>query len=90
MLGYGIILAQSDIDYALETGILKKEGAKKVSFMNGKFSWSSNRELFRHYYEHNKFLKILHNKIRRSMQNDLVELRQNLMKYAEVEEEDED
>lgn len=89
LLGYGIILAQSDIDYALETGILKKEGAKKVSFMNGKFSWSSNRELFRHYYEHNKFLKILHNKIRRSMQNDLVELRQNLMKYAEVEEEDE-
>lgn len=89
LLGYGIILAQSDIDYALETGILKKEGAKKVSFMNGKFSWSSNRELFRHYYEHNKFIKILHNKIRRSMQNDLVELRQNLMKYAEVEEEDE-
>lgn len=88
LLGYGIILAQSDIDYALETGILKKEGAKKVSFMNGKFSWSSNRELFRHYYEHNKFLKILHNKIRRSMQNDLVELRQNLMKYAEVEEDE--
>lgn len=89
LLGYGIILSQSDIDYALKTGILKKEGAKKVSFMNGKFSCSSNRELFRHYYEHNKFIKILHNKIRRSMQNDLVELRQNLMKYAEVEEEDE-
>lgn len=89
LLGYGIILAQSDIDYALEIGILKKEGAKKVSFMNGKLSWSSNRELFRHYYEHNKFLKILHNKIRRSMQNDLVELRQNLMKYAETEEDDE-
>lgn len=88
LLGYGIILSQDDIDYALENGILKKEGAKKVSFMNGKFSWSSNRELFRHYYEHNKFLKILHNKIRRSMQNDLVELRQNLMKYAEVEEDE--
>lgn len=87
LLGYGIILSQEDIDYALEMGILKKEGAKKINFMNGKLSWSSNRELFKHYYEHNKFLKILHNKIRRSMQNDLTELRQNLIKYAETEEE---
>lgn len=89
LLGYGIILSQDDIDYALEVGILKKEGAKKMSFMNGKLTWSSPRELFKHYYDHNKFLKILHNKIRRSMQNDLTELRQNLMKYTETEEDDE-
>lgn len=85
LLGYGIILSQEDIDYAVETGILKKEGAKKMSFMNGKLTWSSSRELFNHYYTHNKFLQVLHSKIRKSMQNDLIELRNNLMKYVENE-----
>lgn len=88
LLGYGIILSNDDIEYALETGILKKEGAKKMSFMNGKLTWSSPREFFKLYYEHNKFLKVLHNKIKRSMESDLVELRANLMKYAEQQEED--
>ena len=88
LLGYGIILSNDDIEYALEAGILKKEGAKKMSFMNGKLTWSSPREFFKLYYEHNKFLKVLHNKIKRSMESDLVELRANLMKYAEQQEED--
>lgn len=88
LLGYGIILSNDDIEYALETGIIKKEGAKKMSFMNGKLTWSSPREFFKLYYEHNKFLKVLHNKIKRSMESDLVELRANLMKYAEQQEED--
>lgn len=86
LLGYGIILSQEDIEYALENGILKKEGVKKISFLNGKLTWSSNRELFTHYYEHNKILNVLQNKIRRSMENDLMQLKENLMKYAEVEE----
>ena len=89
LLGYGIILSQEDIDYACEVGILKKEGAKKMNFMNGKLTWSSPRELFKLYYEHNKFLTVLHNKIRKSMQNDLIELRNNLMKYADEQENDE-
>ena len=80
LLGYGIILSQDDIDYALENGILKKEGAKKVSFMNGRLSWSSPRELFNLYYEHNKMLKVLHNKIKKSMQSDLVALKESLDK----------
>lgn len=88
LLGYGIILSNEDIEYALETGILKKEGAKKMSFMNGKLTWSTPRELFKHYYEHNKFLKVLHSKIKKSMQNDLTELRANLMKYADKQEEE--
>lgn len=88
LLGYGIILSNDDVEYALETGILKKEGVKKISFMNGKLTWSSPREFFKLYYEHNKFLKVLHNKIKRSMERDLVELRANLMKYAEQQEED--
>lgn len=89
LLGYGIILSQDDIDYALENGILKKEGAKKVSFMNGRLSWSSPRELFNLYYEHNKMLKVLHNKIKKSMQSDLVSLKESLAKVLEEEEDDE-
>lgn len=89
LLGYGIILSQDDIDYALENGILKKEGAKKVSFMNGRLSWSSPRELFNLYYEHNKMLKVLHNKIKKSMQSDLVALKESLAKGLEEEEDDE-
>lgn len=88
LLGYGIILSEEDIEYAVETGILKREGKKKVSFLNGKLSWSTPRELFKHYQEHNKFLNVLHNKIKKSMQGDLIELRKSLMKYAEEEEED--
>lgn len=89
LLGYGIILSQDDIDYALENSILKKEGAKKVSFMNGRLSWSSPRELFNLYYEHNKMLKVLHNKIKKSMQSDLVALKESLAKGLEEEEDDE-
>jgi RecA/RadA recombinase len=90
LLGYGIIFSQDDIDYALENGILKKEGAKKVSFMNGRLSWSSPRELFNLYYEHNKMLKVLHNKIKKSMQSDLVALKESLAKGLEEEEDDDD
>lgn len=88
LLGYGIILSQDDIEYAIETGILKKEGVKKVSFLNGKLSWSSSRELFRLYQEHNPLLNVLHNKIKKSMQNDLTEFRKNLLKYAQKEDDE--
>lgn len=88
LLGYGIILSQDDIDYALEMGILKKEGAKKVSFMNGKLSWSTPRELFKFYYEHNKFLSVLQNKIKKSMQSDLIDFRKNLLENAEQDEDE--
>lgn len=88
LLGYGIILSQDDIEYAIETGILKKEGVKKISFLNGKLSWSSPRELFRLYQEHNPLLNVLHNKIKKSMQNDLTEFRKNLLKYAQKEDDE--
>jgi len=83
LLGYGIILSQEDIDYALEMGILKKEGARKVSFMNGKLCWSTLREFFKLYQEHNKLLNVLHNKIKKSMQSDLVALKESLEKGIE-------
>lgn len=78
LLGYGIILSQEDIEYALENGILQKEGVKKVTFMNGKLSWSSPRELFKLYYEHNKLLNVLETKIKKSMQGDLIALKEKL------------
>lgn len=83
LLGYGIILSQEDIDYALETGILKKEGVKKVSFMNGKLAWSSPREFFKLYYSHNKLLKVLHAKIKSSMQKDLIALKKSYLDGVE-------
>lgn len=87
LLGYGIILSQEDIDYALEVGILQKEGVKKVSFMKGKLSWSSPRELFKLYQEHNKLLTVLHNKIKKSMQNDLIALKKSLSNGIEEDDE---
>lgn len=78
LLGYGVILSQEDIDYALETGILTMEGKKKVSFMNGKLSWSSPRELFKLYADRAPLLTVLHAKIRKSMQQDLLEMKSRL------------
>lgn len=89
LLGEGIILSQSEINYALETGILKKEGARKMTFMNGKLSWSTPREFFQLYRNKNKFLPVLHSKIRKAMQKDLLEIK---AKYNgdDVEDEEED
>lgn len=87
LLGYGIILSEDDIDYALEAGILQKEGAKKISFMNGKLKWSSPREFFNLYYDKNKFLNVLHTKIKSSMQKDLIELKKS---YADAEDDEEE
>ena len=89
LLGEGVILSQNDIDYAIESGILKKDGAKKVTFMNGKLSWSTPREFFQLYHDRNKFLPVLHKQIQKAMQRDLLELK---AKYNgdDVEVEDEE
>lgn len=90
LLGEGIILSQSEIDYALEVGILKKEGAKKVTFMNGKLSWSTPREFFQLYRDKNKFLPLLHTKIKKSMQSDLLALKAKYNGDNDLEDEVED
>lgn len=87
LLGYGIILSQEDINYALENGILKKEGVRTVSFLNGKLTWSSNRELFQIYYSHNKLLNVLNQRIRKSMREDLLALKERLAQGVEEDEE---
>ena len=90
LLGEGVILSLEDIDYALECGILKLEGKKKVSFMNGKLTWSSPREFFNLYHDRNKLLKVLHAKIRKSMQSDLLALKAKYNEEDDVEEIEED
>ena len=63
MLGYGVVLSQNDIDFALEHDILEQEGAKKISFMNDKLKWSTKREFYQNYIDENKCLPLLHKKI---------------------------
>jgi len=89
LLGEGIILSQTEIDYALERGILKKEGAKKITFLNGKLSWSTPREFFQLYHSRNKYLSVLSAQIKKSMQKDLLEWK---AKYngEDIEDEEED
>ena len=88
LLGYGIILSPDEIDYALETGILTKEGVKKISFMNGKLTWSSPRELFDLYYQHNPLLVVLEKKIRKSLQEDLIAMKQKLNQGVEEDDQE--
>lgn len=82
LLGYGVILSDEDIEYALEMGILEKEGKKKITFMKGKLAWDSPRKLFQLYYDHNPMLTALHAKIRRSMQKDLMDKKERLAQSA--------
>lgn len=72
LLGYGIVLNQADIEYAVEKGILKREGKLKHSFMNGKITWVSQRTFYQNYIDGNKFLQLLHNKIMKERHNDVL------------------
>ena len=72
LLGYGVVLSDEDIDYAIEKGILTKVSAKKISFMNEKMKWSSLREFTNLYFNNDKLLPALHNKIMKSRRADLM------------------
>ena len=84
------MLSENDIQYALENGILKQEGKKKITFLGGKLSWSSPREFFQLYYDRNKYLSILSAKIRKSMQADLLDIKAKYNGDIDDEEEDEE
>ena len=88
LLGYGIILSPDEIDYALETGILTKEGVKKISFMNGKLTWSTPRELFNLYYQHHPLLVVLEKKIRKALQDDLIAMKKKLNQGVEEDDQE--
>lgn len=90
LLGEGIILSDDDIQYAVEKGIIKKEGARKLSFLNGKLSWQSPRDFYNLYHNRNKFLPILTQKIRKAMEQDLLKEKAKYVGDDEVDDEEED
>jgi len=51
--GYGIVLSQSDINFGIENKILTKNGVGGASYLNGKLKWSSRKELYDLYKNHN-------------------------------------
>lgn len=87
LFGYGVVLSEGEIQYALDKGILKKVGVRKITFMDGKMSWSSLKEFFNLYYNHNKFLPVLYAKIKKSLDNDLLNMKKKLNNDIEDEEE---
>lgn len=89
LFGYGVILSEGEIQYAIERGILKKVGARKITFMDGKMSWCSLKEFFNLYYNHNKYLPILYAKIKKSFDNDLLDMKKKLNDIDDEEEEEE-
>ena len=89
LFGYGVILSEGEIQYAIERGILKKVGARKITFMDGKMSWCSLKEFFNLYYNHNKYLPILYAKIKKSFDNDLLDMKKKLNDIDDEEEDEE-
>jgi len=75
LLGYGIILSEEDIEFALDNGILKKEGAKKITYLGDKMKWTSVRELFALYDTNNKMIPVLHAQIRKARNKELLALK---------------
>lgn len=90
LLGEGIILSDDDIQYAVEKGIIKKDGVRKLSFLNGKLSWQSPRDFYNLYHNRNKFLPILTQKIRKAMEQDLLKEKAKYVGDDEVDDEEED
>lgn len=90
LFGYGVALSDDEIQYAIDKKILKKEGVRKVTFLNGKMSWTSQKEFFNLYFEHNKYLPILYKQIKKSYEKDLLDLKAKLNQDNEIEDEEED
>lgn len=90
-VGAGIVLNKVDIAYAIEKGILKQEGAKKISFLGGKLKWSTKREFYNLYKEGNKLLPILHEKIIEKRHADIAIEKQNINSpHQDIDDEDDD
>jgi RecA/RadA recombinase len=75
LLGYGFVLSDEDIEYAVQKNILKKEGEKKFSFMDGKLKWNSTRTFYQLYKDKNKLLPLLNSKIIKERHKDVIELK---------------
>lgn len=87
LLGYGIILSEEDINYAVERGIIQKPSKTVYTALNGKLRWKSDRELYQLYYDQNPLLDTLGKVITAARHRDLREWRKKMMEEAEVVEE---
>lgn len=69
LLGYGVVLSEPTIEFAIEQGILKKDGPKKITYLNGKLSWNSKRTFYQLYKDKNKYLPLLTAQITKAVHN---------------------
>jgi RecA/RadA recombinase len=88
LFGYGIILSDEEIEYAVNKKIIIKEGAKTYSYVNGKLKWSSPRQFFNLYYSQNKLLKTLSKQIQEEYKKDLIKIKENIADGFDDEVED--
>lgn len=88
LMGWGIILSDEEIEYAVEKKIVKKESAKLYSYAGGKLKWNSPRQFFDLYTEGNKYLAMMTKQIRKAYQKDLLELKAKIAEGYEDDTED--
>lgn len=74
LLGRGIILSDSDIDFGVEQGIIEKKSKTVFSF-KGKMEWRSKRTFFELYEEEHKLLPIMAKKIMKARHDQIKEER---------------
>lgn len=70
LLGHGFVLSKEDIAYGISKGIIKKEGALKLTF--GSISWKSKRTFYDLYLSGNKVIKVLEKKITQARHKDIL------------------
>lgn len=80
LLGYGVVLSDEDILYAVERKIITKEGAKTLTAFNGKLRWNSFRTFCDLYYSRNKMMYALHAKIKSARNKDLIDWKEKVEK----------
>jgi RecA/RadA recombinase len=74
LLGKGFVLSEDDIEFAVEQGIIKKEGAKKHVF--GKVTWNTKRTFYNNYHNDPKTMEILHKKVHSARHKQILQERE--------------
>jgi RecA/RadA recombinase len=73
LLGVGFVLSEPDILFAVEQGIIKKEGVKKFTFNNGKVTWNSKRTFYELYKTSSKMMLLLNQKVMKARHSKVIE-----------------
>ena len=83
LFGYGIVLSESDIEYACKKGIINKAKTGKegktirFEFLNGKLGWVTKREFYTNYFNGSPLLRVLHSKVAEARHKDVLAARNN-------------